>query len=218
MKAGLLLSISVVLLMASNVQAAKESGNAKVVKKLQMMVKDATAEKERLTAENVKIIAELDQLKKQVEQDKKDKSRLEAIEKKLGAEIEYQKKNVDQMRGRLEDATTRIHEVIDKFNALNQSKNDLALEHNQLKSTQQFTSTELKRCESNNRKMYEHTKTIVNGYEKCHDLGILDTLVGTEPFTQIKSVEFENIVQEYEDKLRKQQFHKTEPQAQTRQQ
>lgn len=196
----------------SPAQAAKDSGNAKALKKLQMMVKDANAEKDRLTAENAKLLADLESLKKQAELDKKAKTDWEGKEKKLNSEIAFQKKQGDDLHGRLDEATSRIHEIIDKFNALNQSKNDLATTHEQLKNTQQFTSTELKRCEANNIKMYEHSKGVVSGYQQCRDKGLLETIIDAEPFTQIKSVESEKIAQEYEDKLRKQKFFKTETQ------
>jgi chromosome segregation ATPase len=204
-----LVSVSFLL---SPAQATKDTGNNKALKKLQMMVKDANTEKDRLTAENAKLLAELEGLKKQAELDKKAKTDWEGKEKKLSAEIAFQKKQGDELGGRLDEATGRIHEIIDKFNALNQAKNDLAMTHEQLKNTQQFTSTELKRCEANNIKMYEHSKAIVTGYQQCREKGLLETVMDAEPFTQIKSVESEKIAQEYEDKLRKQKFLKTEAQ------
>ena len=205
----LLLAASAMLLLAGHTaQAAKDGGSAKTIKKLQIMVQDANAEKKRLTTENAKLLAELDKLKKQADQDGKAKTALEAKEKKLNGDITAYKKLNDDYRGRLDAATARIHEIIDKYNALNQSKDELAAELNKLKNTQQFTSAELQRCENNNVKMYEGAKKVIDGYQKCKNKGIVDTLLDAEPFTQINSVEFETLAQEYEDKLRKQRYQK----------
>jgi chromosome segregation ATPase len=196
------------------VEAAKENASAKAVKKLQLMVQEANAEKERLTAENAKLQTDLDALKKQAEQEGKAKTVLEAKEKKLNGEISTQTQLVGEYRSRLDQATARIHEVIEKYNGLNQSKNDLATEHEQLKNTQQFTASELKRCETNNIKMYEGAKKMIGGYEKCQRKDVIDTIIDSEPFTGLQNVEFETLAQEYEDKLRKQKFQKTvTPQA-----
>lgn len=195
------------------VHAAKENASTKALKKLQAMVSEANAEKERLAGENAKLLTQVQDLQKQMDKVNKDKTSLEGKEKKLNSEIGLYKNQSDELRGRLQAATQRIQEVVDKYNALNQAKNELAAEHGELKNVQQFTSFELKRCETNNIKMFEGAKAIIGGYEKCQKKGLVDTVLSTEPFTQIKSVEFENLAQEYEDKLRKQRFQKTEVKA-----
>jgi chromosome segregation ATPase len=188
--------------------ANKEGGSAKAIKKLQMMVKDATTERDRLSTENAKMATELDQLKKQIELDKKAST---ALADKHNKELSTQKSITDETHNRLENTTTRLHEVIDKYNALNQSKNELVAEHSSLQNTQQFTASELKACESKNIKLYEASKEVITGYEGCKDKGIVDTLLDSEPLLQINKVEFETIAQEYEDKLNKQKFKGTEP-------
>ena len=210
MKIALLVSLPLLFLALQPAQAAKDSGSAKTIKKLQLMVREANSEKDRLTTENAKLLSELEALKKQAEQSNKAKTALEAKEKKLNAEVAAQTKLTGEYRNRLNAATTRIHEIIDKYNTLNQSKDELAAELAKLNNTQQFTSSELKRCETNNVKMYEGAKKVIGSYEKCQQKGIVDTLIDSEPFTGIKDVEFETLAQEYEDKLRKQRFNKPE--------
>jgi chromosome segregation ATPase len=189
------------------VNAAKESGSSKTIKKLQAMIQEISTDRDRLNAENAKMAGEFAQVKKDLEQEKKAKTIFEAKEKKLKGEIAAQKSSADNIRSRLDGTTTRLYEVIDKYNALNQAKNQLATEHSNLENTQQFTASELKRCENKNIKMYEGAKQIVTGYDRCRNKGIVDTLMDVEPVTQINNVEFETIVQEYEDKLNKQKFH-----------
>ena len=187
--------------------ADKESGSAKAIKKLQMMVRDANAERDRLTTENAKIAAELEQLKKQTEQEKKTTA---ALADKHTNELASQKSIAVEIHNQLDNTTVRLREVIEKYNALNQSKTELAAQHGNLQNTQQFTASELKKCESKNTKMFEGAKQVITGYQRCQNKGIVDTLIDSEPVTQIDSVELETIIQEFEDKLIKQKFQGTE--------
>ena len=55
--------------------------------------------------------------------------------------------------------------------------------------------------------MYEATKALLKSYEKKD---VFDTLLKSEPVLQLKTVEMETIIQEYEDKLRKQKYQHKE--------
>lgn len=196
--------VLVALLPTFPAQAAKKNdASAKAISRLQMMVKDATAERDRLKTENATITAELEKLKKELEQEKSSKLDLED---KLNKELAAQKQSTEQTKVHLDSTTARLREVIEKYNALNKSKNELAAQHLKLQNDQQFTSSELKACESKNRKMFEGAKEIIAGYESCQNKDFFDALVDAEPVTQIKNVEFEAIIQEYEDKLNKQKY------------
>lgn len=178
-------------------------GNAKIVSKLQAMVNEITTERDRLKTENAKIAAELETLKGQVQQEK---DAALSLEQRLNTELSSQKASSDEIRGRLDNTTDKLREVVDKYNALNKAKNELAAEHATLQNNQQFTASELKMCESKNIKMYQGAKDIIDGYHNCQNKGIVDALIESEPFLQIKNVEFETIIQEYEDKLNKQKY------------
>lgn len=178
-------------------------GNAKIVSKLQAMVNEITTERDRLKTENAKIAAELETLKGQVKQEK---DAAASLEERLNTELSSQKASSDEIRGRLDNTTDKLREVVDKYNALNKAKNELAVEYAKLQNNQQLTSSELKTCESKNIKMYQGAKDIIEGYHNCQNKGVVDALIESEPFLQIKNVEFETIIQEYEDKLNKQKY------------
>ncbi|MEQ1559862.1 MAG: hypothetical protein ABL933_13095 [Methyloglobulus sp.] len=197
------LALSVLPLQASHA-GNKEGASAKAIKKLQMMVKDVTTERDLLKTDNAKVVAELAELIKQQELDKK---AAQTLADKQAKDLQSQQKMTSEVRLQLENTTVRLREVIDKYNALNKAKNELAAEHGNLKNTQQFTASELKGCESKNIKMAEGGREIINGYQKCQNKDLVDVVMDSEPFSQIKTVEFETIVQEYEDKLYKQKFH-----------
>lgn len=179
-------------------------GNAKMVNKLQSMVKDITTERDQIKAENGKLTTEIESLKSQVSQEKEASA---ALEGSLNAELSAAKASKEELQSRVDATTAKLREVVDKYNALNKSKNDLSVAHTTLQSTQQVTASELKQCESKNLKMFEGAKEIIDGYHHCQNKDIVDTLIDSEPFSQIKNVEFETIIQDYEDKILKQKYH-----------
>jgi hypothetical protein len=116
----------------------------------------------------------------------------------------------------LDNTTAKLREVIDKYNSLNQSKNELTAEHSSLQNTQKFTASELKACETKNIKMFEGAKQVLLGYQRCQTKSLVDTLIDLEPVTQIDDVKLETIIQDFEDKLVKQKFQDCEKQANQR--
>ena len=90
---------------------------------------------------------------------------------------------------------------------IGKSQNKLGAEHVSLQNTHKQTQSELQSCETKNIKMFEACKEVLSTYENT---GVLDTLLKSEPILQFKSVEMETLVQEYEDKLRKQKYQHKE--------
>ncbi len=180
--------------------ARRDDASARAISRLQTMVREATAERDRLKRENAVITAELDKAKQELEQGKSAKLDLED---KLNQELAAHKLSAEQSKTHLDNTTARLREVIEKYNALNKSKNELAAGHLKLQNEQQFTASELKACEHKNVIMFEGAKEIIDGYERCQNKNMFQALFNAEPITGIKNVEFENIIQEYEDKLRK---------------
>jgi chromosome segregation ATPase len=190
------------------VQAAPRDagGNPKIINKLQAMVREMTSQRDLLKNENEKILAELEKLKEQLKQEK---AATLSVENKLGSELAAQKNNHDEIQTRLDNTTAKLREVIDKYNALNQSKNELSAEHGNLQNSWKMTAVELKMCESKNIKLYEASREIIDSYNHCQTRGVMDTLLESEPVLQIHNVEVETIIQEYQDKLEKQKYKST---------
>jgi chromosome segregation ATPase len=188
------------------VQAAPRDaggGNPKIINKLQAMVREITSQRDLLKSENEKTLAELEKLKEQLKQEK---SATLSVENKLGSELAAQKNSHDEIQIRLNNTTAKLREVIDKYNALNQSKNVLSAEHANLQNNQKMTAVELKMCESKNIKLYEASREIIDSYNNCKTRGLMATLLESEPVLQIHNVEVETIIQEYQDKLEKQKY------------
>ncbi|MFA5983138.1 MAG: hypothetical protein WC782_03900 [Methylococcaceae bacterium] len=197
----IMVSLSIGPCFAASREAA--GGSNKIVGKLQAMVRDVTSERDQLKAENDKLNAELEKVK----QEKSAAiSASAAVEEKLNSvdnELSAQKNSNAEVRSKLEQTHAKLLEVIEKYKMLNQAKNDLSQQYANLDNTQKQTASELLQCEDKNIKMFEAGQEVLNRYE---NKGVFDSLLQAEPMLQLKSVEMENLVQEYEDKLRKQKY------------
>lgn len=182
--------------------ARRDDGSARVINRLQGMVREMTAERDALKSENETLAAEIETLKMQHEA-------AVSREEKLSGELDTQKNTNEAVRGRLDRTHGKLVEVVEKYKVLNQANNQLSLVHAELQKLQEFTVSELDSCEDKNIKMYQATRGMLKEYA---GQSLWERLVQAEPVFQFNSVELENIIQEYEDKLIEQKYRrKTEP-------
>jgi hypothetical protein len=181
-------------------------GSGKAVAKLQAMVRDITSERDALKTERDAIKAETEKLTAERAKLIQEKAASAAAESRLSSEISVHKSNNEAINGRLDKTNAKLLEVIEKYNTLNQEKNELNATHGNLQDVQRQTKTELQSCEGKNLKMFESARKVLNSYE---NKGVFDALFN-EPVLQFKTVEMESIIQEYEDKLRKQKYQHKE--------
>lgn len=208
---GLGLAISMLLPALTLAASRNAGGGDKIVGKLQTMVRDITAERDQLKAAGDQLKAENDKLKAELDKAKQEKTEAAQTGERLNNELNSQKSTNEAVRGKLEQTHAKLLEVIEKYKMLSQAKNDLAQQHASLQNTQKLTGEQLQICEDKNLKLFEAGQQAVKSFE---DKGLLDTLLHDEPLLQFKTVEMENLVQEYEDKLLKQQYqHKEIPAA-----
>ena len=180
-----------ITVIAAPAKAADANAKAAMAK-LQAMVKEATTARDTIKAEKDKVSAELEQIKK-------DKDKVDSETVRLNSEIESQKSTNAAVNDKLEQTHNKLIEVIEKYNALNKSKNELTILHGNVENTLKQTETNLQSCEAKNLKLFEAGKEILSNYENKN---VLDAVLKYEPIFKFKSVEMEGIIQEYEDKLR----------------
>ena len=184
-----------------NLQAApRDAGKPDngAVLKLQAMVKSLTSERDAAKAESVKQAAEIEQLKKENKENAAKLTAADAAKQQLDGELTAQKTSTSRVQETLDQYKTRLNEVIDKYKELTQSKNALSTELTALTSKQQATEQQLTQCTEHNVKLFQSGKDLLERYQ---NKGTLGSLLQDEPALQFNSVEMENIIQEYEDKL-----------------
>jgi chromosome segregation ATPase len=193
-------------LLSATVLAAPRAAdpNSKVVVKLQTIVKEMTTERDLLKTEKEKLAAEIEQVKKEKTAAV---SAASSVEEKLSGELAAQKSGAEEVRAKLDQTHAKLLEVIEKYNVLNKAKTELNSLHANLENTQKQTESNLQSCEAKNLKLFEAGKEVLNSYEHKD---IMDSMLKAEPILQFKSVEMESVVQEYEDKLRKQKYQHKE--------
>ena len=200
-----LLSVCILLLLQwglpANLQAApRDAGKADsgAVLKLQAMVKSLTGERDAAKAESGKLTAEIDKLKKENTENAAKLSAADAAKQQLDGELTTQKASANRIQETLDQYKTRLQEVIDKHKEVTQSKNELSNELAALKAQHQATEQQLAQCTEHNVKLYQSGKDLLAHYQ---NKGTLGSILQDEPILQFNSVEMENIIQDYEDKL-----------------
>jgi len=191
--------ILIVSLMSATTKAenrAAADANTKALAKLQALVKAANSERDLMKTEKDKLSADVEQLKKEVETKTSD-------EQRVNNELTAQKSSNATVSNTLQQTHAKLMDVIEKYNALNKSKNELSVLHVNLENSHKQTEVQLQTCEEKNIKLFEAGKEILNTYE---NKGVMDSLLKADPIFQFKSVEMEGIAQEYEDKLSKQKL------------
>jgi chromosome segregation ATPase len=198
------------LLFAMPVHAVKrdESADKRIAAKLQAMVREVSAERDRLKTENATLAAENEQLKEQLSAEKQMSEAAASVETKLTGELSAAQGSNERLSSQLDKTRSKLHEVIVKYKQLNQEKKQLTAQFTELQQTQQFTATELDGCENKNLELLKTTRTMM---ENFNSRGLFDTLLGKEPILGFNGVEIENMIQEYQDKLVEHQYlRKTE--------
>jgi chromosome segregation ATPase len=106
-------------------------------------------------------------------------------------QIEKLVENRDQYKDKLEETVKIVKER-------NEMIYKLSAENEELKSGLQVTTSTLKRCEKHNSRLSKLAEELVVAYE---NKGIGASLIQSEPFTQIKKVELEKLIQQYRDRI-----------------
>jgi len=191
--------ILIVSLMSVNTKAENRpaaDANTKALAKLQALVKAANSERDLMKTEKDKLSADVEQLKKEVATKTSD-------EQRINNELTAQKSSNATVSNTLQQTHAKLMDVIEKYNALNKSKNELSVLHVNLENSHKQTEAQLQTCEEKNIKLFEAGKEILNTYE---NKSVMDSFLKSDPIFQFKSVEMEGIAQEYEDKLSKQKL------------
>ncbi len=163
----------IALTMATAVVWAGDADDQKMLR-AQRLLRQVTQERDALQTENAQL-----------------KNQAEDLNKKLTS----LKKNSENALAKSRESNTVLSTNLEQL-TLNLRQTESA--KNQLQETVIGQAQQIESCESNNVKMVQINRELVDRYEKK---GAVDALLQREPLTQLKRVEFENIVQEYQDQI-----------------
>lgn len=172
---------AVVTLGAGGDYAVAQSGDAQALARAQHMLRRASAERDTLQADNAKLQAEIAQLK----------SQLGGLNRKLEA-------TRTASAGALADAKERTDGLQQQLAQLTQALQQTEQEKRQLEQTSAVQARQIDACATSNAKLYQVNLDLLDQYQRK---GVWDALRQREPFTGLKQVEVENLVEAYRDKI-----------------
>lgn len=173
----------IAMTLASNVAWAGDADDQKAVARAQRMLRQMSQERDALQMENAKL-----------------KSEVEELNRKHGS----LKKSSEAALAKSRDGNVALSENLQKTA---QNLRQTEAEKTQLQATVVDQAQLIGSCEANNVKMLQINRELLVDYEKK---GFMDAMLQREPLTQLKRVEIENIVQDYQDQLDRLVFRKKE--------
>lgn len=180
--------------------------------------KDAKKERQALRRMQQQM-SEIQQQKSAVEQEK---MALEEALKKNHSEAESHKRaaasaaiKASRLEKDIELANSEKAGLRVQLEQAGKRNEELSSQRNQLESDLKNTAAALakqneqrKHCETNNAELYRIGRDLVGWYSAK---GPLNAVLEAEPFTRLKSVEMENLLENYRDKLESQHLEKLSP-------
>ena len=165
-------------------------------------LRQAEDQRDSLAQEKDKLTQELSDLKKQSvglqHSAASAKSRNAALQKELEALKEEHQATREKLQSTVQELADMTRAEADTTKRLNQAEAQAKQEKQHLEGVVARRDKAIQVCEDKNLKLYQYDTELIDKYRSK---GVFDSLLQAEPVTQIKSVEMENILQEYKDKL-----------------
>jgi len=149
----------------------------KALERAQFMLRQLNAQKVQLEQQNAQLKKEIDVIKKDAARQEK---QAKAGKKKLSQSNQKKDAYIASLKEKLKQTVI----------ALRKSESE-RLQANQMGSS---VDTKFKQCVKNNHHLVKMNDKLIDNYNKK---GCWDTITQNEPFTGLKQVEIENILQEY---------------------
>ena len=218
---GLIMLMLSTLGMAGNADAAADDKKERdAQRKLRLMMQHMEQEKAALASEKNSLSSQVESLNKQINDlknsvgvSRKKSARVGELEQELLAVKEENlslSSKLQTSQTNLEDLTTKHRESLQ---SLQQELQASVAQGDEYKTKFQESASNVSRqsqlieiCEKKNMALYELNVDILERYKKK---GVWSALFQAEPFTQIKKVEINNIIQEYKEKLDDQKMDNT---------
>lgn len=179
-------------------QAPRSSGgNAQAMQQLQQLA----AERTRLLADNAKLKSELGEVRKERDALKKKQDAAERGLKGTDAAVARATAKSDSLAQELEREKGRMAELVAKFRETVTQFREVESDRNTVKAALGQRDAELKQCVDRNVSLYALNGEILTRLEHPRGLTASSPL---EPFTKLKRVELENLIDGYQTRAEEQ--------------
>jgi chromosome segregation ATPase len=185
---------------AQTVRNSAPAANAQQMLQLQQLASERTA----LQTENGKLKADLDKMRKELDGLKRSRSAADqrsrasesAAAAAASAAATQSQADVERARADLAGERERMQELVTRFRETATTLRDVETERSAARQSLLERDRELKVCVDRNRGLYSLNTEVLKKFE---DQGFWSSLASREPFTQLKRVELENLIDGYRD-------------------
>lgn len=206
---ALILLLGILFLPGLVCAANPDDHSNRIALKLQAMLRELTAERDRLVSEKTTLTAEIEQLQKQLAAEKQLSTAAAAAETRLSGELNSAKTYNERLIGQLESNRAKYSDLNETYRKSSRENKQVIQQLSaQLAESQRlhaFVEKELDGCGINNVNLLKDARDMA---EKINKRSALDTLLAKEPILGFKQVEIENQLQSYQDKLNAQRYQK----------
>lgn len=196
------LLVGMVLSLATAHAADKENREREALKRMQQNAAKLQAEKSALEREKQELTAKMNAATKDLDGLKGEAARNKRRAAILDKEVETLRQENAGLKSQLESTSKTLADTSgqckEAATLAEQNQKRAELVNTNLKSMFAKEEEDRKSCQTNNRKLRTVAHEILDRYQKK---GVFESLRQAEPFVGIKSVEIENLVQDYWDKI-----------------
>lgn len=173
----------------------KDNKEREATRRVQIMQQQFSAEKSALEQDKADLTEKADELSRQAESAKQSVAQLERKRSSLTKELATAQDEVTALQEKLHKSESAHAELL-ALHKQESEKNQKQIGLLQAEIAQRGQA--LGSCEAKNSRLYGLNREILSQYR---DKGFLDALAQIDPLTGIKSVQVENTLEEYRDKL-----------------
>ncbi len=179
----------------ADAQTARTGGtaNAQLLEQLQQLASERTS----LQAENTQLKKDLDATRKDRDALKKAQQAVEGKVKASEVAFAHGTAEREQKDREIQQLKDRMQELIAKFRETVQSMRDVEVERSDLKQTLASRERELKVCVGHNAALYKLDAEVL---DRLEHQSMWSRVASAEPFTKIKRVQLENLVDDYKSR------------------
>ncbi|MDN5836349.1 MAG: DNA repair protein [Nitrosospira sp.] len=179
-------------IVAASAAATKDQKRERqALRRMQQQLNEAQQQKSALDEEKAVLEETLKKTQGETETQKRSAASAAAKASRLAKDIEAANTEKTELRTQLDEAGKRNEELASQSRQLEQDLKDTAV-------ALEKQNEQRKLCEANNAELYRIGRELVDWYTSK---GPVNAMLEAEPFTGMKRVEMENLLENYRDKL-----------------
>jgi len=180
-------------------QTARSGGNASA-----QLMQQLAAERSSLQAEDEKLKSELAAVKKERDALKSGQQALASRAKDATAAAAHSTAQREAADQELTQTKAKMQELVAKFRETIQKLHETEVESTTAKQTLATREKELSICADHNLALYHLNEEVLDRLDQQGKKGIFSRMAQTEPFTRVKRVQLENLIDDYHSRAQDQ--------------